>query len=193
MMQDLNQYKKKIGFAGLCLLVLHFAISFVYVMPEQFVPHKAHQLSKYYMLPAFQQNWNLFAPNPPNENKRLLFRSSEDGHNWSNWIDPKKDLLQKHYKYRVSYHGPLSLSVSNFAYFLHKNYAPYAVYLDDEELVTVMSKNGAYLETKKFANRYLDWSFSEINHRYIQIGLSYWSAVEKADTTFAKFEVYERY
>jgi hypothetical protein len=82
-------------------LLIHFGFTIVYVTPEGYFPHKLKQAARWYMAPAFDQAWDLFAPNPPVKEKTLLYRYSSQGE-WSAWINPGAELLQKHDAFRFS-------------------------------------------------------------------------------------------
>lgn len=66
------------------------------------------------MMPVFHQAWDLFAPDPPLQEKCLEFRMLH-GEVWTGWLNPGEALLVDHDRCR--------LSNANIAFRLHQNAA----------------------------------------------------------------------
>lgn len=96
------------------LVGLHFLMTMIYVSPKHNFPGWANQVSQAYMAPVFHQAWELFAPNPPLQEKAMQFRVHSDG-SWSDWMDSGVELLKQHDSWR--------LSNANIAYRMHQNAA----------------------------------------------------------------------
>lgn len=96
------------------LVGLHFLMTVIYVSPKHNFPGWANQVSQAYMAPVFHQAWELFAPNPPLQEKAMQFRIYSDGE-WTDWMDPGVELLRQHDSWR--------LSNANIAYRMHQNAA----------------------------------------------------------------------
>lgn len=92
----------------------------IYVSPKHNFPGWANQVSQAYMAPVFHQAWELFAPNPPLQEKAMQFRVHSDG-SWSDWMEPGVELLRQHDSWR--------LSNANIAYRMHQN-AAYRLWRD---------------------------------------------------------------
>lgn len=60
---------------GAAVFSVHFAMTFLFVAPLNPVSLDHNNLVNHYMAPLFQQNWQLFAPNPVNEERGLLVRA----------------------------------------------------------------------------------------------------------------------
>ena len=57
------------------LLILHFAMTFFYVAPRNLVSARADKVISSYMLPYFDQDWKLFAPDPAKTDPHILVRA----------------------------------------------------------------------------------------------------------------------
>ncbi|MDQ3631091.1 MAG: DUF5819 family protein [Actinomycetota bacterium] len=57
------------------LFTIHFAMTFVYNQPLNAVKLRVADTVSAWMHPYFAQNWNLFAPQPINENRGMLVRA----------------------------------------------------------------------------------------------------------------------
>lgn len=55
--------------------LFHFTMTFLYVAPINPISLDLNSQVNRYMLPVFQQNWRLFAPNPVSEERGLLVRA----------------------------------------------------------------------------------------------------------------------
>lgn len=55
-------------------LLFHFGVIFLYLSPDNPVRTKYWDWIDSYMTPFFNQNWNLFAPNPVNRHENLQIR-----------------------------------------------------------------------------------------------------------------------
>ena len=70
----------------------HFAMTFLYVAPMNHVRLRVGAVVHAYMLPFFEQNWNLFAPNPISDDRGLLVRAQVGRAGLGGRITPFSDL-----------------------------------------------------------------------------------------------------
>lgn len=123
-----KKYETKAAALLAGLVFLHFVFTVIYVTPNHYFPKAVNEIISAYMLPVFHQGWNLFAPDPPVQEKSMLFRFKSEG-KWTKWLDPGKELLEQHDRWR--------LSNANIEFRLHQN-AAYRVWEEHyraEELV----------------------------------------------------------
>lgn len=59
------------------------------------------------MFPVFNQNWQMFAPDPPKGDRNLYYRCRFGNNNYSPWINPGKSILKKHQANRFWNYGKL--------------------------------------------------------------------------------------
>lgn len=64
-----------VALAALTVLAVHFSFTALYVAPVNPVNLQLQGAVHRYMTPLFQQNWQLFAPTPVNEERGLLVRA----------------------------------------------------------------------------------------------------------------------
>lgn len=57
------------------LLILHFVMTFFYVAPRNLISGRADRAISSYMLPYFDQDWKLFAPEPVKTDPHILVRA----------------------------------------------------------------------------------------------------------------------
>lgn len=95
--------KKTITIIGILILVLHFTLITLYsynnLIPDSFLL----KLSRHYTYPVFDQNFQLFAPNPPTCKQVLYYRCLNADTTYTNWINPGVDLLKQHHANRFGY------------------------------------------------------------------------------------------
>ena len=103
----LKKFKRFIVLCGLSFLILHFSATLVYVEPGKYFPPFVISAIRAYMLPIFYQNWVVFAPEPTINSNKFWYRCKTKNQQWSVWIDPGEELLQKHYANRFLYYGKL--------------------------------------------------------------------------------------
>lgn len=70
---------------GTFLLLLHFAFTVVYTVPGVPVPAVVHKASYRYMVPAFHQGWQLFAPDVPGYQVEFRVRHRPLQGSWGKW------------------------------------------------------------------------------------------------------------
>lgn len=69
-------------------------------------------LGRRYMNPAFNQGWNLFAPNPPEKEKWTRYRYAVDGA-WSDWHRTDTIYQDEFHQYRLTHHVKVHHVVQN--------------------------------------------------------------------------------
>lgn len=57
------------------LLIVHFVMTFLYVAPRNLISARADKIVTSYMLPYFDQDWRLFAPDPAKTDPHMLVRA----------------------------------------------------------------------------------------------------------------------
>ena len=67
-------------------LLIHFGVTTVYSFSYLKWPPSVRSASIAYAVPLFHQNWKMFAPDVPEYNTELEYRSSSNG-SWSEWKD----------------------------------------------------------------------------------------------------------
>lgn len=84
--------------------ILHCCFTILYSFPQLIKNSYLEKATRLYMYPLFNQNWKIFAPEPPVFSKKIKYRVYLKSKGWSFWIDPGEELLKKHHKYRFTYH-----------------------------------------------------------------------------------------
>lgn len=84
------------------LFVGHFMILLVYNFSEHLLPMRFRYLTSHYVLPWFHQNLDAFAPEPPMDDIRLIYRLHQDD-SWSKWNDPVLTYLPAQWHNRLGY------------------------------------------------------------------------------------------
>lgn len=94
--------KRVVSIVSLFLIILlagHFAITFLYLSPNNPIRSKHWNNIYAYMYPYFSQNWYLFAPNPVNQNQNLEIKLKYIDKNGeskeTHWIDITKPMIDK--------------------------------------------------------------------------------------------------
>lgn len=87
--------------------ILHCTFSILYSFPQLIKNPYLQKSTALYIYPLFNQNWKIFAPEPPVYSKSLKYRCYKTNSGWSEWIDPGEELLKKHHTYRFSHHRKL--------------------------------------------------------------------------------------
>jgi hypothetical protein len=103
-----NKTYRKLAIGGLCILAIHFILIIIYNFSDfSENPNLLKQVAYRYVQPLFFQNFKLFAPDPPKSYREIYFRIEDANGNKSSWINPGKIDLEKHLKYRFTYHAKL--------------------------------------------------------------------------------------
>jgi hypothetical protein len=86
------------------LLTFHFAMTFLYVAPRNLVSARADKVIGSYMLPYFDQDWKLFAPDPVKTDPHILVRAKvgDVGHQdrvtpWLDITSPELTRVRGHW------------------------------------------------------------------------------------------------
>lgn len=108
--------QRKLGLLGIFLLTIHFGFTFFYSAPYQLVGTQLPHWASHYNLPLFHQNWNLFAPEPPqwNYEVELIFQEEK----YTQYLC--HELLERHHAYRVGPSGRFSMVIQNLMATLHQ-------------------------------------------------------------------------
>lgn len=89
------------------LVVVHFAVTLIYLLPGTWFSYQFNNVTYHYMVPLFHQNWQLFAPEPPKSVDQLLYRTVNEAGDLGEWTDPGALWLEQHQTYRVGAYGKL--------------------------------------------------------------------------------------
>ncbi|SHE68460.1 hypothetical protein SAMN05444392_102369 [Seinonella peptonophila] len=99
------------------ILFIHFAITFIYLSPDNSFRTKHWNVMNEYMSPFFTQNWNLFAPNPVNRHEslqvRLRYTDANGYTKTSPWLEVSKPIIQDLQKFPF-YHLSPSARLSEY-------------------------------------------------------------------------------
>ncbi|MFN7014531.1 MAG: DUF5819 family protein [Bacteroidia bacterium] len=103
-----NKTYRKLAIGGLCIIAYHFLLIAICNFSDlsensSLLKHAAYR----YVQPFFFQNFKLFAPDPPKSHREIYFRIEDSYGNKSNWINPGKEDLQIHSKFRFTHHAKL--------------------------------------------------------------------------------------
>ncbi|MBI2268841.1 MAG: hypothetical protein HYU69_00630 [Bacteroidetes bacterium] len=99
--------KRYLFLTGATAVIIHFALILFFCFPQYSNYSHLLNISKRYVFPVFNQNWQMFAPEPPMGSRNLYYRCRFDNNNYSPWIDPGKSLLEKHQANRFWNYGKL--------------------------------------------------------------------------------------
>jgi len=99
------------GLLIVSFLLVHFAITYFYVAPDEFNINGMKHLSGNYIKPVFHQGWSLFAPELPESNVVVTYRTDS----MAKWQSLSDYYLKKHHNYRMTHHGRISRAISNVA------------------------------------------------------------------------------
>ncbi len=102
-----QKFKRNSTRIALFIVGLHFAITVIYLLPGSWFSYRFNSVTSHYMVPLFHQNWQLFAPEPPKSNDRLLVRTIKADSSRSEWHEPAKLILDQHQRFRVLPAGKL--------------------------------------------------------------------------------------
>ncbi|NJK31104.1 MAG: hypothetical protein HC927_01100 [Deltaproteobacteria bacterium] len=90
---------RSVGALGVCVLLVHFTITLIYLNPISVVGLASRGRVVEYMEPYFRQRWSLFAPDPPLFNRRLDYQCEVDGE-IGPWKSRTGGLLDAHARFR---------------------------------------------------------------------------------------------
>ena len=151
--------KRFLTLAGIVILIIHFSFILIYCFPGQLVNRRLQAISGRYVFPVFNQNWQMFAPEPPLGTKRLYYRCRFDDSTMSAWIDPGKTHLLKLQSNRFWNYGKLfniyesiqcglKYTDTNVNYFMKQEQTDTAYH--SSEYKKRMSETPYYLLAKKY-------------------------------------------
>ena len=93
--------KKWVVLAGMGLLGLHLLILMLYNLPYNKVPPAAKFWSVQYVEPVFDQNWKLFAPDPPGADLRFSVQYVFSDGSTSDYCRPFEEVQHQHRLFRL--------------------------------------------------------------------------------------------
>lgn len=79
----------------LVVLVFHFSIILLSVIPFNPITHKTNNIVYSYIDPLFTQTWTLFAPDPIHTNEALQIQLELANGKTTEWIDATNPLIEK--------------------------------------------------------------------------------------------------
>jgi len=111
-----NKNLLRFGWLAFFFVLVHFILILFSILPQQNSLKQVSNFSKHYVRPFFIQRWSMFAPCPVFENRfKVKYYFKDDT---TSWIDPSLPILEKHQKYRVTYHGNIAVGQYNMLYWL---------------------------------------------------------------------------
>lgn len=176
------------------IAIIHSANTIMYNLPENPYQEKHSKYSNYYMMPLFEQNWNLFAPTPVITNNYINVRyaDSEEELEKSKWTN-----LTKYYQ-------------SDFRHrYLHTSFYKNTVItqLESDILEAIELKNDKKISKKMLKNDknvkdlykfvYRELAKNSVNPNYMEITyeIEYLPAVgdkkSKSEIRVEKLPIYE--
>ncbi|MEV8306867.1 DUF5819 family protein [Streptomyces flavidovirens] len=82
--------------ATICVFVAHFAMTALYLTPDNHTKRATAKQVNDYLLPYFDQNWRLFAPDPMEEDLGIMVRArSDDGSAPTPFMDITTPMLNR--------------------------------------------------------------------------------------------------
>ncbi|RIL26950.1 hypothetical protein BUY98_14775, partial [Staphylococcus gallinarum] len=91
-----------------CLLILHFIFVILSVMPLNPITNKMGSFVNTYVNPVFTQNWNLFAPDPIDNNTAIQVKYTETNNKKSEWIDVTSSMIKEMHVNYISPYNRIS-------------------------------------------------------------------------------------
>ncbi|MDC0711062.1 DUF5819 family protein [Stigmatella sp. ncwal1] len=101
--------------AGLVVLCLHWAAIVISISNPNPIRERFGAAADFYVGPLFFQKWRLFSPDPGTYSKKFLYRCRLGVDGWTDWRSPVDELLESHYRLRVTHHGRLLRIPISFA------------------------------------------------------------------------------
>lgn len=136
-----NKTYRKLTIGGLFILAFHFLLVSIYNFSDLSEENSIFERFAYrYVHPLFFQNFKLFAPDPPKSHREIYFRIEDSYGNKSNWINPGREDLNIHSKFRFTHHAKLRAVYD----YISRN----MVYLHEQQL------QGQYNALEKTIDRY---------------------------------------
>ncbi|MFN4234968.1 MAG: DUF5819 family protein [Bacteroidia bacterium] len=103
-----NKNYRNLAIGGLFILAYHFLMVGIYNFSDLSEDNSIIKRAAFrYVHPFFFQNFKLFAPDPPKSHREIYFRIEDSFGNKSNWINPGKEDLDIHSKFRFTHHAKL--------------------------------------------------------------------------------------
>lgn len=177
MHKDTKEIERKkemrIGWIAFLLLFFHFFLIVTFIFSSFYPDSTAKKVSSQYVVPFFEQKWNMFAPCPIISN-RFKFRYIYEN-DTSDWIDPSIESLKKHSKYRASYHGNLAVGEYNLLYWVKLDFdsqnIPIDTILNFQKYPSLKTMRGMfllknYLKGYRISNHYKKPISTEIIFNY---------------------------
>ena len=96
--------KRNLTLLGLSVLFIHFTLILIFCFSQFFNPRVVGVATKY-VFPLFNQNWRMFAPEPPLSSYKIYYRCRFETDRFSEWINPGKELLLQHQQNRFWNYG----------------------------------------------------------------------------------------
>ena len=88
--------------SGFALFALHIIISLLFSFSEISVPPVGKQIIFRYMFPLFNQNFRVFAPDPPFYHSVMELRVWDEGKRAGPWINPAESTLKEFQQIRLT-------------------------------------------------------------------------------------------
>ena len=99
--------KRVIGGAAVLIFAVHWLFIVISLSPENALKASTRSVIETYVGTFFFQRWRLFAPDPGTFSKKLFYRCRDERDDWTEWKNSGDDLLEQHYRYRITHHGKL--------------------------------------------------------------------------------------
>lgn len=153
-LSGIESKKRLIALIGLIGLGLHFLFISLYTLPVEMTGTKAKAWSQKYALPAFHQQWSLFAPDVEAYNAEIGLRYySKKNQTWSNWENPvhiqgkESHNLSPKITRAISHELNMAINSGQGVY-----------YIDGQAQFDKLEKSYPYYQAIRYAKKYLEWN-----------------------------------
>ncbi len=97
--------KNILVYTGLTLFIFHFGFIIIFCFADKFGDSPLVSVAGKYSFPLFNQDWKMFAPEPPMKNIKMLYSCTFHDSIKSEWTDPGKETLEKFQSIRFWNYG----------------------------------------------------------------------------------------
>ncbi|CAN5392527.1 hypothetical protein BH10PSE19_BH10PSE19_19390 [soil metagenome] len=178
--------------AGVILLIIHFTIVGLSLLPDNPIKHQMKYEIRSYMEPIFTQTWNLFSPTPINTNMTVLiqFKLYNAGKiDSTEWVDIYEPLIKEK---RASFWSPVQ-RISKFMTSCMQN-----VLESNNNFVKMVQQDSTLrtdsVKSKLLYDRHMSVSFGHTSliqySNYVLLRMKSASEISGADSIMVRYEIF---